>query len=103
VKSILYIAIYVAVLGVASVYLLLSYWYVWIAIVIAGLVILVSLHANATVYCCPKCDYKFEISMFTDFLTPHGVDRNGVWMYLTCPRCSNRSKMRILVKTEDKK
>ncbi len=42
-----------------------------------------------------------EISVLTDFLSPHGVDKEGAWMYLKCPNCSNRSRMRILVKTAD--
>ena len=63
--------------------------------------ILVSRHSKATVYHCPRCGYKFEISMLTDFFGPHGVDREGSWKYLRCPNCSNRSRMKILVKTKD--
>ena len=102
-KTLLIIAVYLTVLGFTAIYLLLSYWYVWIALVACGLVILVAWHAKATVYHCPKCDYEFEISVLTDFLNPHGVDRNGGWKYLKCPNCSQRSRMQILVKTKDKK
>jgi len=97
-KSLIYIAIYLTVLGVTGIYLLLSYWYIWIALAAGGLIILVSWHAKATTYLCPICGYEFEISVLTDFLSPHEVDRNGAWKYLKCPNCSNRSRMEIHVK-----
>jgi hypothetical protein len=31
------------------------------------------------------------------------VDRKGGWAYLKCPNCSNRSRMKILINTTDKK
>ncbi|MBS7631454.1 hypothetical protein KEJ47_07775 [Candidatus Bathyarchaeota archaeon] len=37
----------------------------------------------------------------TDFLTPHGVARDGGWVYLKCPVCSNLSEMQVLVETKD--
>jgi DNA-directed RNA polymerase subunit RPC12/RpoP len=102
-KTVIYIAAYLVVIGFSSFYLLFSYWYVWAALAISGLMILVSWHANATVYHCSKCGYDFEISLLTDFFSPHGVDRTGGWTYLKCPNCSNLSRMKILVKTTDKK
>lgn len=91
------------VIGFSSFYLLLSYWYVWVALIIAGLVLFVSWHAKATAYRCLKCGYEFEISILTDFFSPHGVDGEGGWQYLKCPNCSNRSRMKILIKATDKK
>jgi len=102
-KSLIYIAMYLPVLGFTAIYLLLSYWYVWMAIWACGLIILVSWRAKATAYLCPRCGYEFEISVLTDFVSPHGVDRNGGWNYLKCPNCSNRSRMKILVKKTGKK
>jgi len=99
VKSLFYIAIYIAVLGFSSFYLLLSYWFVWAMLVIGGLLILLYWHARNTGYHCQKCGCEFEISMLTDFLSHHGVDKEGAWMYLNCPKCSTRSRMRILLKS----
>jgi DNA-directed RNA polymerase subunit RPC12/RpoP len=101
-KTLVYIAAYLMVIGFSSFYLLLSYWYVWVALVIGGLLILVSWHAKATAYHCSRCNNEFEISILTDFFSPHGIDREGGWKYLKCPNCSNRSRMKILVKTTDK-
>jgi DNA-directed RNA polymerase subunit RPC12/RpoP len=97
-KSLIYIAIYLTILGVTGIFLLLSYWYVWIALAACGLIVLVSWHAKATAYICPRCGYEFKISRLTDFFSPNEVDKNGGWKYLKCPNCSNRSRMKILVK-----
>ena len=101
-KTLIYIAAFFAVLGFTGIYLLVLYWYIWIILAVAGSVILVSWHAKATAYHCPKCDSEFEISILTDFFSPHGVDRNGGWKYLKCPNCYIWSRMDILIKTKGK-
>ena len=103
-KSLIFIGIYVAVISVTSFILLVTYWYLWIALVAGGLFILVLWHKKNTAYHCPICSNEFEISFLTDFFSPHGVTKNGGgWTYLKCTRCQNRSKMEILVKTKDDK
>lgn len=97
-KSIVYIAAYIAAISISGFYLLLSYWYVWVALAAVGLMALVLWHAKATAYRCSVCSYEFEISVLTDLISPHGVDREGAWVRLKCPRCSNRSKSRVLAK-----
>jgi len=101
-KTLVFIAVYLGFLAVTSVYLLLSYWYVWTALAVGGLVILVLWHAKATAYLCPTCGYEFEISVFTDFFSPHGVTKEKAWKYLKCPNCQHRSRMEILVKNRRK-
>ena len=103
IKTLVCISVYLVVIGFSSFYLLLSYWYVWVALVIGGLIILVSWHAKVTAYHCTRCDNEFEISTLTDFFSLHGLDTAGGWTYLKCPNCSNRSRMKILVKTTNKK
>jgi len=97
-KTLIFIAVYLVVLGLTAIYLLLSCWYLWMALAAAGLAILVSWHAKATAYHCPRCRYEFEISILTDFLSPHGVSKEGGWTYLKCPNCQHRSRMEMLVK-----
>ena len=102
-KTLIYIALYLTILVFSAFYLLLSYWYIFMVLVVGGLIIFVSWHKKATAYHCSKCGYEFEISIFSDFSSPHGVDRKGAWKYLKCPNCSIRSRMEILVKTTGKK
>ncbi len=101
-KSLIFIGVYVAGISITAFYLLVSYWYLWIALVAAGLMLLVLWHAKSTAYSCPTCGSEFEISALTDFLSPHGVTKDGGWLFLKCPVCGNRLKMQVLVKTKDK-
>jgi hypothetical protein len=101
-KTFVFIALYLAFLALTAIYLLLSYWYVWMVLAAVGLATLVFWHAKATAYRCPICACVFEISALADFLEPHGVTKKGGWTYMKCPCCHNRSKMEILVKTGDK-
>jgi len=98
--SLIVIGIYVAVISVTAFILLITYWYLWIAIVAGGLFALVLWHKKSTVYHCPICGNEFEISFLTDLFSPHGVTKSGGgWVYLKCPECGNWAKMEILVKT----
>lgn len=99
IKSLLFIGIYVAAVSVTAFVLLVTYWYLWIALVAGGLLLPVLWHKKSTAYRCPKCGSEFEISFLTDLVSPHGVTKDGgSWLYLKCPVCSNRSKMEVLVK-----
>ena len=98
-KSLILIGVYVAVISVTAFILLITYWYLWLALVAGGVFILVLWHKKSTAYRCPKCGSEFEISLLTDLVSPHGITRTGGgWLYLKCPACSNRSKMDVLVK-----
>lgn len=95
------IGIYVAAISITAFLLLVTYWYVWLALVAGGLFLIVSWHKKSTAYRCPKCGNEFEISFLTDFFSPHGVTKEGGgWLHLKCPRCHNRSKMKVLVKID---
>ncbi|MDI9578156.1 MAG: hypothetical protein QM398_08495 [Thermoproteota archaeon] len=103
-KSLLIIAVYVAVISITAFLLLITYWILWLALVAGGLVLLVLWHKISTAYHCPKCGNEFEIFFLTDFFSPHGVSREGDgWTYLKCPRCHNKSKMQVLVKKNSNK
>ena len=100
VKTFVYIAAFVAVLIVGSVLLLPSYWYLWLILVVGGLFLLVQWHAKNFAYRCPECGHEFEISTFTDFISPQGVSKSGSWKYLKCPNCHKRSRAMVIKKTD---
>lgn len=92
-KSLLFIGIYVAVISITAFILLVTYWYVWLALVAGGLAIIILWHAKSTAYHCPICGNEFEISPLTDFFSPHGVTKNGGgWVYLKCPDAKTGQK-----------
>ena len=99
-KSIIFILVYVIVIGVSAVYLLIELWYLWLLIVVAGMLLMVNWHKKKTAYRCPNCEHVYEVSFLTDLVSPHGIDRDGAWLYLRCPNCRQRKKTKTLKKVE---
>jgi len=62
----------------------------------AILFLLVRWHASHYGYCCGHCGAEFEISAFTDFISPHTVQSK----YLRCPQCGKRSWAEARAKVE---
>lgn len=100
-RSMLYILMYLVVVGGGAFLLLPAYWYIWVVLVIGGLALLVAWHRGETVYRCPNCDHVYEISFWQDLAAPHGVDQNGAWLFLRCPNCKQRQKTRVWKKLSE--
>lgn len=96
IKTTIYIAIFIAVITIGAIFLLPADLYVWFIILAGSLFLLVRWHAKNFAYRCFKCGNEFEISIFTDFISPHGLGKGGGWKYLKCPRCHQRSKAIII-------
>ena len=62
----------------------------FIVIVIVCLYLLVRWHAKRYGYQCPECGKRFDISVTTDFSSPHLPGIGGGKKYLKCPHCNNR-------------
>lgn len=101
IKSIVYIFIFVVVISVSAFLLLPIFWYVWLGIVVAGILIMVNWHKAKTAYRCPNCEHIYEISFFTDLSSPHGFTLGGAWLLLRCPSCGERRKTMVLKKVEE--
>ena len=100
IRSGVYIGIYVVMVAGGAFLLLPRWWYLWGLLVMGGLVFLVSWHRRRTLYQCPNCGHVHEISFWTDLISPHGVDKEGGWLYLHCPNCKQRHKTRVLKRVE---
>ena len=100
IRSIIYILIYVIVIGVSAFFLLVQYWYIWLLIVLVGMLLLVNWHKQKTAYQCPNCGHIYELSFLQDFAAPHGFDADGGWLYLRCPNCGKRSRTKTLKKVD---
>jgi DNA-directed RNA polymerase subunit RPC12/RpoP len=68
----------------------------WLAIFFGGYFLLVRWHANNTAYRCPECGHEFEISVLTDFLSPHTTSKK----FLKCPQCGKRKWATVLLKKD---
>jgi hypothetical protein len=96
IRSVAFILVYVIVIGAGALLLLPKFWYIWIVLVILGMLILVNWHREQTAYCCPNCEHIYEISFLTDLTAPHGINRDGAWLLLRCPNCRQRRKTKVL-------
>ena len=99
-RSVLYLLIYVIVISGGAFLLLPDDWYLWGILVVGGLVLLVNWHRRETVYQCPNCKHIYQISFCVDLLAPHGVDREGAWLFLRCPNCKQRHKTKVLKRVD---
>lgn len=69
----------------------------WLVLCFGGsLFLLVRWHARNTAYRCTACAWEFEISFFTDFISPHFPNKK----LLKCPRCDERNWAEILMKED---
>jgi DNA-directed RNA polymerase subunit RPC12/RpoP len=98
IKTIIYVAVFIAVIIIGAIFLLPAYLYVWLIVLAGSSFLLVRWHATNFAYRCLKCGHEFEISTFTDFISPHGPSRSGGWKYLKCPECHERSRATLIKK-----
>jgi len=96
----IYVAVYTAAIGVGA-FLLMPGGAVgalaWAVIVVGGAFLLIRWHARNTAYRCRNCGHEFEISIFTDAISPHGAGGGG-WTCLRCSRCGKRTRAEMLRK-----
>jgi DNA-directed RNA polymerase subunit RPC12/RpoP len=99
-RTVIYLALYIITISVGAFLLMprgVAGALAWAAVVIGGAFLLVRWHAETTAYRCRNCRHEFEISVFTDAISPHGPGGGG-WKYLRCPRCGQRTRTEILLK-----
>ncbi|HEC78273.1 MAG TPA: hypothetical protein ENI34_03915 [candidate division WOR-3 bacterium] len=94
IRLIIYIIVFVCVGSISAFFLLPRYFYIWLILIVGGLLLFVDWYVKNTAFQCPECGYEFSISMFTYFISPHGPG----WIYLKCPKCHKRSRAIVLKK-----
>jgi hypothetical protein len=92
----LYISLLVLIIVIGAIFLLPRLWYIWTAIVILGVLTLVKWHTDNFAYKCKNCKHEFAISIWLNLISPHGINRNGAWQLLKCPKCHKWSKAEII-------
>lgn len=100
IRSVAYILVYVIIISAGAFFLLPKFWYIWIILVVLGMLILVNWHKEKTVYQCQNCEHLYAISFLTDLTAPHGINRDGAWLLLRCPSCGQSRKTKVLKKIE---
>ena len=101
-KTVLYLLVFIIIIIIGAV--IFSTYRSVFSLIVYGLVvlgvlfILVNWHARTFAYRCADCGFEFEISIWSDLISPHGVDKKGGWKYLRCPDCGRWMKARLLPK-----
>ncbi len=90
------LVIYVMAISLAAFLLLPEYWYWWLFLVIGGMILLVLNQTKNYACRCRDCGDEFEISFFTNLLSPHGVDKEGNWQWVKCPNCEKRTRVTVI-------
>lgn len=101
-KALLYTAAFVAVAAIGAALFLrtrsVAGFVVWLVLVVGSLSLLVGWHARTFAYRCRNCGHEFEISPWTDLISPHGPSKEGGWKYLRCPKCRQRTRATVITK-----
>lgn len=99
-KSLLLIVVLVVIITIGAFVLLPKYWYGFVILVAAGIVVVIALVAfgeKPAMYKCPKCGQEFTISTFKNVFAPHGVSKKEgkwfEWKRLECPMCHEKARM----------
>ncbi len=100
-RALRYVGLYLAVIVLGSLLLAPRAWpaglVAWLVIVFVGMVLLARWSARNSGYRCGCCGFEFQVSTFTELVSPHGMGGGG-WKWLRCPRCDCRSRAKALVK-----
>lgn len=88
--------VFVVVITLGTLLLFTDYWYLWLLLVVGGVVILVLRQTKKYACRCRNCGNEFEISFLSNLLAPHGVDKEGSWQWLKCPSCEQRTKVTVI-------
>ncbi|RJS49669.1 MAG: hypothetical protein CIT03_02450 [Methanobacterium sp.] len=100
-KTIIYLIFYLSSIVIAAILLLPIYWYIWVLIIVSGMIILAFWHSQKALYHCTNCGNEFQISILTDLISPQGLDKDNSgktygWKYVKCPACGKRMKAPII-------
>jgi hypothetical protein len=87
---------YLLVSGFGALFLVPENWIWWLLLFIASTVVLV-FRQNRNYACrCRACGHEFEVSFLVNLLSPHGIDKEGSWMWVKCPQCKTRAKVSVI-------
>jgi len=96
VKIIGFITALIVVIIIGAIFLIPTYFYIWLILTFGGMVLFIIWHVKNFAYRCARCGHEFEISILTYFISPHGPG----WKYLKCPECQKRSRAILIKKVE---
>ena len=96
VKGIGLIILYLSAIGVSAFVLIPKHWIWWLLLILGGMLLL-TLNQFKNYACrCRSCGEEFRISFLTNLVSPHGIDKEGSWLWVKCPSCGKREKVSVI-------
>ena len=92
------LVLFIAMLVAGGIWLAPQYFVLFLALGAISITLLVLWHNRTFAYRCSNCRAEFEISALINFISPHGIDKQGGWKYLKCPACKTRNRARVIAK-----
>ena len=88
--------LYLIVILLGFLILVPDHWHWWLVLFIVSTIFLV-IRQNRHYACrCRGCGHEFEVSFLVNLTSPHGIDKEGSWMWVKCPHCQKRSKASVI-------
>jgi DNA-directed RNA polymerase subunit RPC12/RpoP len=92
------LVLFVLLLTAGAIWLAPRYLALFLLLGVVSIILLVLWHNRTFAYRCSNCGHEFEITALRNFISPHGIDREGGWKYLKCPDCGVRNRARVIAK-----
>jgi hypothetical protein len=91
-----YIVLFLVVIGVGAVLLVPDHFLWWLFLVLGGTLLLAYNHNRNYACRCRSCGHEFEIGFLTNLISPHGIDKEGSWLWVRCPDCQVKGKVTVI-------
>lgn len=92
------LVLFVSLLVAGGIWVAPQYFILFLALGAICITLLVLWHNHTFAYRCSNCGSEFEITALINFISPHGIDKQGGWKYLMCPTCKIRNRARVIAK-----
>jgi DNA-directed RNA polymerase subunit RPC12/RpoP len=98
IQTIIYILLMIGVIIWGAFLMLPSYLSLWLMVTAVLIYSLTVWHTRHFDYRCNKCGNEFGINVIKNIISPQGLDRQGGWKYLKCPKCGEKSRAKVIKK-----
>jgi len=90
------IVLFLIMIAVGAFLLIPDHWGWWLFLVFVGTLFLV-FNQNRNYACrCRECGYEFKISFLANLTAPHGIDKQGSWLWVKCLNCERKGKVSVI-------
>ena len=90
------IVLFLILIAVGALLLIPDHWGWWLFLVLGGTLLLVLNQTKNYACRCRECGHEFMIGFLTNLTAPHGIDKQGSWLWVNCPNCEKNGKVSVI-------